>query len=698
MLVLALGCGAGSNGRGVNQPGQDGEKLAAHLFGDAHRQYFGLRLDDRNRRPLQSSLLATLASDAQEMIDADDFDGAVAKFGQMTELLTPEEFQEGRVPKSIRSAAEFVVAQSSKRGDEAKSLSALLVLSSLTGDEAFATRYDEIAKWGRNAREHMPDLFKRYGELIDVWEEHAQLTPHRKVLDTLAKLHIERRDAAATAFKDPQSRPFGGGHPMAQRVWRLAPLDVATVHLRQADLASAHTFVESTGAGDETELRLLELLRRGQSDDEEGADATIDLVDGFRLARPKVATGLCRDGLRRFPNDFRFPTCLARVSAEQGDYADAAAWYALAIDKAPDLQDLYDEALARINRFIEQRLVETDPQQSREISDRASKILRSRQERWPDSKPPLPSERLEFLVGMLEMNAGNATEARRHLQASLDVLETGNASYQLGLLLLRIGEPKAAESNLRRALQLTPEKDRKDRLQRAEIFERIGQATAAQGADRRAMNSYTQALNYWTNAADGVEGAPLALLQIHRGVLLDHLGKHEEAVAAFHEAMAAAPQWRETYASILSHIVISTPDVELANLVWRRAQLQLTLPLEWKVYFTLWVRAISARAGVSVSPDSVALLRRLARSSNWWGRLARFGVGDLDYPGLLNAASGLGEEAEAHFYQGAKLLESGKSGPARSLFQKVLDTGMVNFYEYEMARSLLAPEKRAGTR
>ena len=696
-VVFSAGCGAASQSKGTRYANVDGQSLPAHLLGDAHRRYFGLQLDDKERSELQVSLLATFAEAAEVAISASDYEGVLVEFGNMTELLHPGELREDRVPDALHNVAEYIVGEAALRGEEANSLSALLVLATITERKEHQERYQEIAHWGRSAREHNPDVFKRYGELIDVWDGHAQLTPHQTVLKTLAGLHIERRNAAANAFTRKDG-PIGSSHPMARRVSRLAPLDVATVFLRQADLASAITYVQATGADVETELQLLALLRRAEKDGEQGADATIKLVDNFRLARPKVALGLCRDGLRRFPQDFRFPTCLARVSAERGEYSDAAAWYVWAIEKSPDRRDLYDEALARINRFIEQRLIETDPQQSREISERANQILRSRQERWPNSEPPLPPERLEFLVGMLEMNAGNAVAARRHLEASLDEHETDTAAYQLGLLMLRVGEPRAAESSLRRALKLTPGQRREDRLQRAEILERIGQASSAQFANKRAAVSYRRALEYWSNASDGVEGAPLARLEIHRGVLLDKLGDHGKAVAAFKAAMAAAPQWRETYASILSYLVISSPDVELARYVWRRAQLQLTLPPEWKVYFSLWVRAISARAGVAAPDENTALLRRLSKSTSWWGRLARFGSGELDYPGLLEFASGLGEEAEAHFYEGTRLLEARQSSTANSLFQKVLDTRMVNFYEYEMARSLIRRTKKAGAR
>ena len=70
-------------------------------------------------------------------------------------------------------------------------------------------------------------------------------------------------------------------------------------------------------------------------------------------------------------------------------------------------------------------------------------------------------------------------------------------------------------------------------------------------------------------------------------------------------------------------------------------------------------------------------------------RLARFGMGDMPYQELLEAADGVGEETEAHFYEAARRLAAGDAAGARELFERVLVTNMVGFYEFTMARALL---------
>jgi tetratricopeptide (TPR) repeat protein len=437
------------------------------------------------------------------------------------------------------------------------------------------------------------------------------------------------------------------------------------------------------------------LLRAATSSDEIGAAATFELVEGYRVARPDVAQGLCQSALPRFPKDYRFPQCMARVAADSQQFADATAWYVIAIDLAPEQIELYDEALGQLDEFIDARLSDPHPERSSALARGAETILEERQKRWPESKPPIAPNELEYLIGMLEMNAGHAAEAQLRFEQSLEKDENPGALLQLGLLLERMGRPAEALKHYRRALALAPSDSLTDDLRRAEILENMGNASRAQGKTHDMTAQYNSALKAWTEAREQVEGPTGAVVEMRRGVLLDQLGRHEEAVDAFERAMTYAPQWRDVYATILSHLVSARPDFELASSVWRRSQLQLSLPPEWKVYFTLWIQFIAARAGQQPVEEHTDLLRRLGGSPDWWGKLASFGAGDLDYADLISVASNIGEETEALYYEGTRLFIAGDRKGARDQFRRVLETNMVSFYEFEMARKLLLEQDGA---
>ena len=691
LLSLTVACAhskSTTNGGRV----QSAEPIPQAEYPDEARRFLRMPLDDPERLGLRDRLIASVLSQAQSLADVGDYEGVVREVSRLTMFLSPGDYAAGVLPKYVEPIAKHIADRGGRLGDEGNVLAANFILERLTGDEIYQRRYDDVATWGREARANLDTVSEQYAGLISVWVDHAYLTPAPEVLDTLAGLHIAGRDAVSAETVENRHRLGIGG----ERQLRLAPLNVAAVYLTHGDIRSAITKVESMGPGGELQLRLLDLMRTARSSDEAGAAATYELVEGYRLARPDVAAGLCRSALIRFPQDYRFPTCMARVAADSEQFADATAWWVIAIEVEPEMIELYDEALGQLDEFIKTRLEDPHPERSSALARGAETILAERQKRWPDSRPPIAPNELEFLIGMLEMNAGHAAEAQQRFEKSIEKNPDPGALTQLGLLLERTGHPKEAEQQYRRALALAPSDSLANDLQRADILENLGNAARAQGRAKEMASRYRVALQAWNEARDQVEGPTAAIVEMRRGVLLDHLRRHDEAVDAFENAMSHAPQWRDVYASILSHLVSAPPDFELASSVWRRSQLHLTLPPEWKVYFTLWIQLIAARADQPPVEEHAQLLRRLGGGSNWWGKLASFGAGDLDYAGLISVASSLGEETEALYYEGSRLFIAGERQAARDQFQRVLDTNMVSFFEYEMARKLLLEQERAG--
>jgi tetratricopeptide (TPR) repeat protein len=690
LLSVVTAC-AHQSGATTGAKVRTAEPIAQADYPDAERRFLTMQVSDPERESLRDRLIATVLEQAQVLADVGDYEGVIAQVSRLTTFLSPSDYEAGVLPGEIEPIAKYIDDRGGRLGQEGYVLAANFILLRLTNDEPYRREYEAVATWGRESRANLDTVSEQYAGLIAVWSRHAQLTPAPEVLDTLAGLHIAGRDAVASETNEMRQR-LGIG---AERQLRLAPLNVAAVYLTHGDIGSAVTKVEAMSGGGELQLRLLDLMRVANGTDETAAAATFELVEGYRVARPDVAAGLCRASLLRFPEDYRFPTCMARVAADDERFADATAWYVIAIDLAPDMIELYDEALGQLDEFIEVRLNDPHPERSSALARGAETILDERQKRWPSSEPPISPNRLEFLIGMLEMNAGHAEEAQKRFERSIRTEEDPAALLQLGLLLERTGQLDEAEKRYQRALSITPEGSLPDELRRAEILEHMGDISRVRGNVDEMTSRYQTALAAWSAARDQVEGPTGALVEMRRGVLLDQLGRHEEAVDAFESAMTYAPQWRDVYATILSHLVSASPDFDLATSVWRRSQLQLTLPPEWKVYFTLWIQFIAARADQEPLQEHSDLLRRLGKSSNWWGKLASFGAGDLDYEALMTVASSLGEETEALYYEATRLYIVGERDAAQTQFRRVLDTNMVSFYEFEMARKLLIEESRA---
>ncbi|HKU42262.1 MAG TPA: tetratricopeptide repeat protein, partial [Polyangiales bacterium] len=354
-----------------------------------------------------------------------------------------------------------------------------------------------------------------------------------------------------------------------------------------------------------------------------------------------------------------------------------------------------DEILEVLNGLIEQGNFSANAVGTHILSVRATEILSERMKRWPDAPPPVAPEDLYAAIGALEMNAGNAKDAERYFKDSLAAQPSASTYLQLGILLERVGRSREAAEQYKRALGLVrdsgPDQDR----QRAELYERLGDAERISGERDASLQSYEKALALWDALLPLQRARRAGNAELRRGVLLGRLGRLDEAKAAFERAMDAAPSARETYATILAFLVVGAPDAAFAQKVFHIAQNQVGLEPEWKVYFALWLRMIAGRSGLPVENDVLAVFDTFAGGEDWWAKLARFGSGKLSYDTLLEEAEAVGERAEAYFYEGGRRLSQGDDKGARAMFSKVLDTQMVNFYEFTMAQELLGSQPLA---
>ncbi len=691
-LALGLadgGCGAGAqHGPTIAPPRPVPSVVTDATFDDALRHYWQLDLDDPARAPLRQQLVDHLL---QKGAADGGYDAAIAQLAQVTELYTPSEIEAGKLPAELEPIARLLVAKGSPRGDEARVLSALLVLQGIhPDDKGLAEQYRRIKEWGFDARAALSGPLERFEEgIVEVWEEHARLTPTPEVLATLARLYVERRNALITLFQSSERRvPLSAA--IFEGVQRTA-MSVAAVYLRHGDIASALSNVQAMNASGGVEQRMIEILQLARKDGPEGAGALLDLARAYlEDGRPDVSRALCVTGLREQRQDARFPQCLARIAATKSDFGGAMAWYSEAVRLMPEERALYDEILEVLNSLMEQGLFGSDTAQTRAIAKRASEILEERLKRWPNSTPAVKPEDLYLAIAVAEMNAGNAREAEADLRKSLAAKETVPALLQLGLLLERMSRDSEAAEIYRHALQLQNGGHGNDEPKRAEIFERLGDALRMLGKGQEASKMYQQGLALWDQNLSREKGQRIGLAHLRRGILLGRLSRRSDSLSAFEKAMALAPEVRETYATILAYLAVSDPDSHFAHQVFHNALNQLSLEPEWKVYFALWLRMIAGRDGVKLDSDVNAVFEDMSQGDDWWAKLAQFAAGKLAFEDLLSEASDLGERTEAYFYEGARRLAAGNAQGAREMFQHVVDSNMVNFYEFAMAQELMA--------
>ncbi|MCA9534743.1 MAG: hypothetical protein KC593_13720 [Myxococcales bacterium] len=695
LLMPLSGCGRGTSGPTTTRSAT--VALDEASFPPTRRAFHGLQLDDPRRESDRARLFDYLDAVGRPLVAGDDYDALLEHFAACTDLLIPSDYEQGRVPASLAPVALRIVELGSPRGDEGPVLGALEVLRRIVieapqdGGRSAEEQYQQVAEWGRTSREALPDFMQRYSSLIDVWEVHARYSASPSVLDTLAQLHIDRRDFVLRAASETGMQGLLADYPpsLPLQIGRIAPIDVVAVYLRVGDVDGAIRKIREMGLRGRTEAQLLELLQAAQGRSTAGAEALVQLAEAYGRSRPETAQGICRRGLRDYPRDTRFPECLANVEATAEHFEDATAWYVVAIALDPENRSLYDEALAQLNEFIERGVFDEDPSSGRALTAHARRLLEERRRRFPSSPAPVTVAQIEFLAAMVELHGGNTDGAREHFLASLEAGPLNDVLREFGILETRLGNAAPAAELLRRALDHTLGESLEVNVQRAGLLHELGDAFHVARNSAQAQRMYRQALDLYDAALPQLSAQGLAFVQARRGVLLSKLGSPDAARAAFLAAVDASPLDREPYMVAMMQLTTATEDVALMRELYRRALLNLGLPPEWKVYFALWTQFVAQRAGEESGEEIDAVLARFARHTPWYGRLAAFGAGEIDGAALAAAAATAGQRAEAHFYAGARATAQGRVDEARAAYDAVFATGMVNYVEYQMGRALV---------
>lgn len=685
----------------------------AATYAEARRRYLELAPDDPGRLALRARLVSFLAERSDAILHAGDYDAVVAHLGALSGLLAPQDFAEpSRLPVELRPLCEYVARHGARRGDEPRVLAAELLLALLdpSAAEEHRREYERVSSWGREARAPANDDFLALVEggfgLARVWREHARLTPAPEVLEKLAGIFLALHQAvrvrsSAEVFRPPRSLGDMRRLTMVTGLLHRAHLEAATAFLAHGDLDGALAFLERFEDRSAT-FRLRRALEEARGADARAAEALDELARSFLDEyRPDVATSLCRVGARRFPSDSRFPLCLARASSALGSVGDTADYYAAALRVADADLALYDEALDTFSTMIQRGALSetTDVGEMRTAGRAAHEIVAERARRFPDAPAgPLDQPTLHLALARAELGAGHAQQGRRELEEAITearrMTELPPAAIEarelLATLELRAGSAARAQHLLGEALSLLSQSPSADTT-RARLLVRSGEAAQRQGDDPTARRSYERAralLEGGSEQAAQEEPDDLAMRAVLLGLVERRLGRAERSRAAFERAIALAPT-PEVAAEILTHLVTDGPDVELADLVFRRARVGSSIGHAWKVRLALRVVAVHALAGAPESEDASRVLTAEAVRGGWYARLAGLARGEIDPQALLEAAQGPPERCEAHFHLAIRALRAGDREAARRALEASVETGMVARDEFAMAQEIL---------
>lgn len=362
----------------------------------------------------------------------------------------------------------------------------------------------------------------------------------------------------------------------------------------------------------------------------------------------------------------------------------------------PDIFDAWQD-LAVLKQGSLERLVNVDPDAAMARLASLEKFHARAVELW-SGRPIKPGlSEAYFTVGQGLYELGRVDEAKHLLEKSTSREPIPEALDLLATIDAKTGANARAAERYETLLGL-PFEDQRTRL-RWEVQARMGlglirrrlgdegQAKVQLDTALRQLNKLIGEQRGKSSGYPGLDPDERSGHLVERGKLMFYLGDAEQGAEDFRQARAITPDRDEAYAEPML-FVVNHGYYDLALEIFRQVLPRDEVRDSLKLYFSLWLHELALRQGLAQDP---AVLEFLAsyRADSWQGKLAQHAQGKLSYDDLLRGATDSGEQAEAYFYEALRRWRSGDPGDAKVLMRKVLGTGRMAFFEYDMAQNYL---------
>jgi tetratricopeptide (TPR) repeat protein len=736
----------------VSEAGRIGKIAYEDDFTEARLVFQALPLNAPERASLRGKLLhylldpvlalnpGKLRGEVRDLENDDVYDTIFESFRDALGLYDPAELWSAppRIPEDeqrlLRPAAELVLGLFSPRGGAEQATLALAALATMQPDvRDWRDRLEQVVGWTEEANSVSERGPRRSNSAIDVLEGALGDWPAPSVITRLDALYLERQQRVVSGMRRP-----GGGESARRALGELllahgdeiqrAVVSMGGVYLRAGLIGEAarRTAVLAGQTGDDPELR--GLLVAAAKPNAAGADflalarrflPRIDYLGGTASDAPDpiIALRVLEAGIARHPDD-------AELLVLSGHVARLLSSYFLAIRRLEEAQLVLEHtpAAGEMTGRVSAELIELyflrlrlrlDPERDAPAYAEAD-VLKQRfaetRKRFQSAEMKVKPADIDFELARSYVNTGQIERAEPlFLRAREEGEPTAEVTIELANLALKRGDPRRAVEIVKEGLDsLRANQDAsRDTIGsvegRSRLERLLGDCTDAVGDHNGAEVAWRSALIGWErlmiehlrrkNLGDSAEAA------VEVGRLLYLLGRHSEGLQKFDEAIEADGDRDQTYIDVVAFLV-QQGETDAAISVYHRA---LSRPgravSEYvKVYTSLWVLDLSRRTTKLPDAKAEAYLRTLdrrhgdlrpRRGAAWYRLLARFAVGQMTYEQMLAAADTTGKRAEIYFYEGMRRLTDGKSDDAHQLWQKVIETRMFSFFEFDMASRYL---------
>ncbi len=660
-------------------------------------RFEALRPGDPARAELRDALAREYARRVDQALKDDRRLAAIEALQDLAELWTAAEIAaEPQSPARVELAqfapqAQRVRDTFARSGGDLEATFALLLLREMEPERAGACEaeideifvYDDdlaVARFGEGAQRSRP---------IEILENAVAHFPSAYAIDRLTRLYIDRQKAVSSLLRR-NTGDFGlfraHGDGVLRTTWHLV-----RIHALADRLAAVRPALdEVTGVGANPDVRRT-LVAAMQAD--APPSKWIALVDVFRDRNPaqrdlRAALHVALEGTRRYPKSSEVLATAAEVAKEQGRIAQAIALYEHAFALAPERRSVA-EALAELYEIRVSDLVfHSRPRAAKKRLAALEEFHARADKRWPSK--PLEHDLADAYASMGRglVSIGNLAHAQQYLQRSMELRPTQSALEYLGTIDLKQDHFDDAARHFDRALML-PGDGIAEQFSRAKILRLASKAYKGAGKPAKARQYAEAALVAWNKLGErGRFTRPEfnAERLIETGKLLWELDKRDMALRAFERAVDADPDGASTHAAVVAFLVVRD-ELPVALDAYHRALGNEAISDYFKVYMSLWILS-EARRG-NMEPDHLATQYLASRHGNlWYDELARFASGRATRDELQRRANTPARRAELLYYL-ATLAPDVDPQQTRELLGGVIDTKMILFFEYDMAREWL---------
>jgi len=425
---------------------------------------------------------------------------------------------------------------------------------------------------------------------------------------------------------------------------------------------------------------------REESDDEDG-DPNDDDGGGDR-SDPISALGVCLAGIVRFPDDATLLAAAADHATAAGRLQQPIALLRAVRRRTPD--DL--EVAQRLGALYRERLGQL-AHGGRPVATRA--LLGEIEAFYAQLDHGAGADHARWRTELAQALAtagrglvdhGLLDEAIGFLERSIELAPAMEAYETLGTIALKRERWREARAHFAAGLAL-PDETAEARYAHAKLLRLAGDAAAGGGDLAAARRHWLHALSRWIEIIDKLAlPRPMAgEARIEIGRILWHLGDHDRAIEHLEEAIDRDPDGGETYVQVVSFFLLAERFSDAID-AFHRALGSDRVGDYYKVYMSLWIVAEARRR--REPPDPLALDYLRSRDGPLWhDRLARLATGRESLAAVRAHATTRARRAELAYYI-AVLEPGGARTPAekRALFDAVIATDMIMFFEYDMAR------------